>query len=120
MVETRQCSKCNQVKLHTEFNKDRKRKDGLQRYCRECRNQARREHSARQRAKGWDVYILPEENYAGLSNNVKHRIHNHNADGKNTKGWYIHGNYDKPELAIIAEALLHLQGYEGCVYKKNK
>ena len=115
----KKCSSCKLTLSIDNFNKDSKRKDGKQRYCRECRNKKRREYSSKQRKKGWDVYILPKENYAGLSNDVRHRIQNHKADGKNTEGWHIFANFDKPELAIIQEALLHLQGYKGCAFKKN-
>jgi len=30
------CPKCENSKLHDEFNKNKNRKDGLQNYCREC------------------------------------------------------------------------------------
>ena len=65
------CSKCNILKSIEDFNIDRQRKDGRQRYCRECRNKSKREFDAKKKAEtGWIVYILPEENYAGLSNNI--------------------------------------------------
>jgi hypothetical protein len=114
------CSKCNVLKPIEDFNIDRKRKSGRQRYCRVCRNQARREFDARKKAEtGWIVYILPEENYAGLSNNVYKRIANHACDGKNVTNWFIHSEHIRPEHAIIAEALLHLDGYLGCTYKNK-
>jgi hypothetical protein len=117
-IYSKQCSSCKQVLSIDNFNKDSKRKDGKQRYCRQCRNKARREHDAKLKAKtGWIVYILPEEHYAGLSNNIHRRISNHACEGKNVTNWYVHGEFNEPELAIIAEALLHLQGYKGCSLK---
>lgn len=116
----KQCSKCKQTLNINSFNKDAKRKDGRQRYCKECRNKARREHDAKIKAKtGWIVYILPEEHYAGLSNNINRRIANHSCNGKNTTNWFVYAEFDRPELAIIAEAFLHLQGYNGCALKNN-
>ena len=110
------CSKCKEEKDFSEFNRDKNRKDGRQRYCKECRNLAKREYHKKQVAKGWDVYVLPEENYAGISSYVVKRISNHRDDGKNVDGWYIHSQHSRPEYAIIAEALLHLEGYDGCKY----
>lgn len=116
----KKCSKCSEVKDISEFNKDSKRKDNLQRYCRICRNQARREFDAKKKAEtGWVVYILPEENYAGLSNNIYRRIANHASSGKNVAGWFVHSEHVRPEHAIISEALLHLDGYLGCLYKNK-
>jgi len=116
----KKCSKCLENKTLQSFNIDRKRKDGRQRYCRECRNLARREHDAKKKAEtGWIVYILPNENYAGLSNNISRRIANHASTGKNVAGWFIHSEHIRPEHAIIAEALLHLEGYSGCLYKNK-
>ena len=114
------CSKCNLLKSIDDFNIDRQRKDGRQRYCRKCRNQSKREFDAKKKAEtGWIVYILPEENYAGLSNNIYRRIANHASSGKNVTGWFVHSEHVRPEHAIISEALLHLDGYLGCLYKNK-
>ncbi len=116
----KKCSGCYELKTIQSFNIDRKRKDGRQRYCRDCRNKSKREYDAKKKAEtGWIVYILPEENYAGLSNSINRRIANHASSGKNVTGWFIHSEHIRPEHAIIAEALLHLEGYLGCAYKNN-
>lgn len=44
--EMKTCSKCKQTKPLTEFQKDRSRLDGLQRYCRSCSNTASSESKA--------------------------------------------------------------------------
>lgn len=40
------CSKCKQTKPLTEFQKDRSRRDGVQRYCKACSNKASSESKA--------------------------------------------------------------------------
>jgi|LakMenEpi03Aug12_release.lakeMendotaPanAssembly.Ray.scaffolds.fasta_scaffold691272_2 hypothetical protein len=35
-METKKCSKCNEVKQLSEYNRHNKRKDGLQTYCKVC------------------------------------------------------------------------------------
>ena len=116
----KKCSKCGIEKSAQDFNRDKNRKDGLQRYCKPCRNQAKREYHLKQVEKGWDVYILPEENYAGLSSYAVKRISNHRDNGMNTDGWYIYSTHKTPEEAIIAEATLHLKGFRGCKYRKEE
>lgn len=37
-VELKTCGKCKELKLKTEFNKRKRNKDGLQTYCRVCKN----------------------------------------------------------------------------------
>lgn len=114
----KKCSSCKELLNIEMFNKDAKRKDGKQRYCRACRNKARREHDAKIKAKtGWIVYILPREHYAGISNNITRRISNHACNGKNVTDWFVYAEFDKPEKAIIVEAVLHLSGYKGCSFK---
>lgn len=114
------CSKCKIQKPLIDFNKDKNRKDGKQRYCRNCRNEQKREWDKKKKEETkWVVYILPKENYAGISNNLYKRIANHASSGKIVTDWYIYDEFDKPELAIICEALLHLQGYNGCMYKNK-
>ena len=115
------CSKCKIEKPFDFFNNDKNRKDGKQRYCKECRNKQKREwNSKKKQETKWVVYILPEEHYAGISNNLYKRIANHAHSGKDVKNWYIYAEFDRPELAIIIEAILHLQGYKGCAYNINK
>jgi tRNA nucleotidyltransferase/poly(A) polymerase len=39
MINTKQCSRCKEVKPLTEFHKDKNRKDGLRSACKSCRKQ---------------------------------------------------------------------------------
>ena len=117
----KECSKCNENKLLVEFNNDKNKKDGKQNYCKVCRNTYKKAYHTKKKSEtGWIVYILPEENYAGISGRIDKRISNHSHGGKNTTNWYIHSEHERPEHAIIAEALLHLDGYKGCTYKKKQ
>lgn len=111
------CSGCKITKALTEFNKDKKRKDGRQRYCSECRNAARRKFNQdKKEASGWIVYVLPQENYAGVSNNIERRIYNHRSSGKNCANWYVYEECKTPAEALMYEAKLHMEGYSGCRY----
>lgn len=62
-METKYCNKCRKTKPLSEFQKCSRNKSGLQTYCRECRNLAKRKYNKENR----HVY----ENYY---NNNKHRI----------------------------------------------
>jgi 5-methylcytosine-specific restriction endonuclease McrA len=53
VCDTKTCSKCKEIKPRSCFNKDTKRKDGLQCHCNDCRtayNKANREKSAQRSA----------------------------------------------------------------------
>lgn len=45
----KKCSKCKEVKILTDFNKNRSRKDGLNSYCRICQNRATARSAAKRR-----------------------------------------------------------------------
>jgi Recombination endonuclease VII len=49
---TKQCSLCKEIKLHTEFHKDKKNLHGkgLAYYCKKCANEKAREHAVRHSA----------------------------------------------------------------------
>ncbi len=120
MTCSQECSRCKEVKSLDEFNRDKSRKDGRQRYCKTCRNASRREWNAKKKlATGWIVYVLPQENYAGISNNIERRIYNHRVAGKNTTHWYVYEDCKTPAEALMYEAKLHMEGYEGCTYKEQ-
>jgi hypothetical protein len=40
--KTKKCSKCGEVKLASEFHKNKSRKDGLHHYCKVCANKKKR------------------------------------------------------------------------------
>lgn len=55
-METKRCPRCGRNKSLSSFNKNRGRKDGLQRYCRKCDNAHRREWYSRV---GYGGYLSP-------------------------------------------------------------
>ena len=46
----KQCSKCNELKAHSDFHKDKSCKDGLARWCKECKAVAAREYRKKRAA----------------------------------------------------------------------
>ena len=59
------------------------------------------------------VYILPAENYAGMSYKIFDRLATHRKNGKDTEGYEVVGVYDCPIKAHLHETQLHLDGYDG-------
>ena len=47
MLDTKRCFRCGGVKLLSEFNKDRSKKDGYRTYCRECDHKQKTEYYAK-------------------------------------------------------------------------
>lgn len=90
-METKKCSKCNQVKPISEFHKNTSMKDGLQVYCKDCQSSANRERTTKPM-----VQVKPEA-LAGVN---KRPI----------------PNKDNPLSAFTPRELmqeLHKRGYEG-------
>lgn len=49
-METKLCRRCSSVKLHSEFNKNKTARDGLQKYCRDCTRKFSRQNKERKAA----------------------------------------------------------------------
>lgn len=54
MVQTKRCTKCNEIKDISEFNKDKNRKDSLQPYCCACRKVLSEEYYKKNKQKKID------------------------------------------------------------------
>lgn len=60
------------------------------------------------------VYLLPDHNYVGVTNNPKFRMSNHKSKYKrNTDNWIELARFDTREEALQFEAAKHAAGYEG-------
>jgi len=61
----------------------------------------------------WVVYLLPKENYIGVTNNIYYRMANHKTSGKNTSNYKILHKYKLKDKALIKEEEYHNNGYDG-------
>ena len=62
----------------------------------------------------YTVYLLPEENYVGQTNNLYQRLVKHRCrDERNTSGMQVIGKYNTREQAMNVEADYHSKGYLG-------
>ena len=59
------------------------------------------------------VYILPDHHYAGTTECIPNRMHNHKSAGRNTDNYEIVGVYENREDALAHEQRLHNSGYNG-------
>lgn len=48
-VEKKQCGKCKQFKPHSEFYKNKSTKDGLARWCKQCKKEYRQKHATKKK-----------------------------------------------------------------------
>jgi hypothetical protein len=62
------------------------------------------------------VYLLPEHNYVGVTNQPERRMITHkNKQKRNTNGWIELARYENRKDALIHESKLHSQGYNGAI-----
>ena len=60
------------------------------------------------------VYLLPDHNYVGVTNQPDFRMYEHKNNAKrNTDNWIELARYDDRKEALAHEARLHSEGYEG-------
>lgn len=59
------------------------------------------------------VYLLPFENYVGMTDNIKRRVRQHRESGRNTKDYSILYKTYNPIEAHLFETQKHLDGYAG-------
>ena len=52
-VSTKKCSRCKVIKSTSEFNKNKRRKDGLKYYCKECRKSESDKIKDKERKRKW-------------------------------------------------------------------
>lgn len=75
------------------------------------KSQSKRRESSRHNP---TVYLLPKENYVGVTERLTHRIHNHRIDSKrDVSGFVILEVFDNRQEAIEFERLCHSEGYKG-------
>ena len=87
--------------------------------CKACTYVRTTKNKKARRNYDWDVYLIPFENYVGISSNVTERISTHKRSGKDVSNWIVINTFDNVYDAIVLEALLHKSGYKGCQYDKN-
>jgi len=116
-MTTKRCPRCKQEKPVSEFNKDRRAKDGLQSYCRKCHRAHQREYWEKNAARQPDEVVIPSEKRCpgcgvtrpssewyrnrtrpdGLANHckpcmrarvAKYRAENGEKDRENARRWY--------------------------------
>jgi len=62
----------------------------------------------------FSVYLLPEENYVGMTTCFHRRLINHkNTQNRNTEGAYILSKHETKREAVEVEASYHAKGYLG-------
>jgi len=130
----KKCSKCCKTKKLSDFYSHPKSKDGLDSRCKSCKKEYSRQYriknpekvkKSRDRFKkiykeetgGYAVYYLPEEHYAGFSNNLRQRMLDHKKNGRIVEGYEVVGIYKCPIEAHLTETFLHKMGYEGFQHK---
>lgn len=59
------------------------------------------------------VYLLPQDNYVGTTEDLHHRIFKHKKAGRNIDNYRILGEFDNREDALEVEGLLHDLGCNG-------
>ena len=121
----KQCNYCNQQKELSEFSKDKTRKDSLNCICKLCKKILNKQYyldnleyfkqqHLQQKQSHIIVYLLPDHNYVGITDNPYHRMIQHRSEyNRHTDNWIEIARYNDRRLALQHEALLHAQGYEG-------
>lgn len=116
-MKHQKCSGCQTEKPLTEFHKDRTRKSGHQRYCKECKRFFDKEGYHPKHKKNYMIYYLPKERYIGMTYNLKRRITAHQKkNNRDITGYRIIYTTKHEKVAHIIETFLHLIGFNGFRY----
>lgn len=117
------CSKCKEDKSVKSFNRNKRMKDGLQNQCRDCHNSAQgdsyKRHSIKRdlryhkRKHKPIVYLMPNENYVGTTENLYYRLREHEKLGRDVSGVRTLHEFEDRATALKFERFMHEQGYEG-------
>lgn len=150
-METKKyCGGCDKTKLTSDFNKSKRNKDGLQIQCRKCCNEkillwnktdsgkasikkchlknkeqvkinVKRHYESYKDGNVY-VYLLPEVNYVGITQNIKWRMshHQHYNNITSQDKYEILATCDTRERALWIEKIWHGAGYLGAGNKMNK
>ncbi len=107
----KQCNKCQQNLSPTEFYKNNRYKDGLDRRCKKCQADYKKERKVELKSlKTWYVYYLPKEGYYGHTYDLLSRMTQHRLSGRNTLGYRIVETFTIKEEALAYER--KMQGKE--------
>ena len=63
----------------------------------------------------WVVYKLTD-NYVGITKYLRVRMNEHKKQGNPVENYKVLWKFNRPEPAIIVEAIYHWLGYKGCKY----
>ena len=126
---TKICTKCNKTKELVNFTKDRQKKDGKCSSCKDCRRDVtsiyksknveklrsdRKAYKDSLRNDYYTIYLIPLENYVGVSTSPVRRIREHKRLGKDITGWTEIARVRSKKLSIDIERMLHDDyGYDG-------
>jgi len=111
------CSSCKKNKDYSEYHKDRTRKNGIQRYCKECKRFLDKEGYVPKYRGKYIIYYLPKERYVGMTLNLKKRINAHEKrDRRDITGYRVLLTIKNKKIAHIVETLFHLFGFRGFRY----
>jgi hypothetical protein len=118
----KQCTKCKQTLSLDQFNKRMgKCKECNKKYYKQYRlnNPEREIKYNKQYFKSKQlphtiVYLLPDHNYVGVTNNPEYRMIMHRSEhNRNTDNWTELKRFDNRKDALTYESELHAQGYDG-------
>ena len=138
------CSKCNTEKSLVEFNKDKSTKDKTSYWCKSCMKEYKetRVSKTKEYNKKWNlenkehaksynkvyqkkwqilkkddhysVYLLPDSNYVGMTNNMYNRMNNHKCHhNRRVDNVEILHVVDTRQDALHKEVWYHRLGFEG-------
>ena len=119
MEETKKCKLCEK-----EFTIDRFRyqnktladgsvKKFIRSNCRKCEKKVYYQQDG-----FFYVYLLPESNYVGMTNNLRRRKRQHRENGLDVQGFKTLGKFNSSVDAHLVETTYHAGGYEGYQYKR--
>ena len=80
----------------------------------ECKKQMDKQYHESLKLPYHIVYLLPDHNYVGVTNNPTCRMNRHrNGHKRNTSNWVELACFDSRKDALKCEAEYHAKGYEG-------
>jgi len=142
IANMKECTNCKESKELTLFYKRLSSSDGLAPICKACKSIQAKKHynqnrqyiisrvNARTEVKRDSinsykkdlynstkhkpiVYLLTNENYVGVTENLKHRLSSHKHKSNRDISYRVLAELNNREDALELEALLHTMGYNG-------
>lgn len=126
MIE-KKCTKCNKIKPVSCFHKQKIHKSGYKSSCKDCRKNEGSESGLIYRKNKYKsnthsplVYLLPNENWVGTTENLSNRLSCHMyADKRDVSDARVLASFDSRQEALELEEFLHSLGYCGR-HKNNR